>query len=182
MKPLFEVYSQTADRFENGGWTQGAYGRPGTPACLVGGLNQGLLSVNDDAWSVSFSAELPEQIVADVTKRLRRYPTYWLCWAIECGERRWAMEAWNDGFPWRRRGTVVKVMRSLARKYEGAYWHTKYNELLAERDELKAKLERSETRRRNLLTRIASERTIAADERELARLDTELDRVAALIG
>lgn len=121
MRSLFEVYSETADNFERGGWTRGTYGLTyDGPACLIGGLNRGLVTRGSYR---SWGSDVPQVVLDDVAKRLRRYPTYWLCRLIEFGpahHKRWAIEMWNDFFPWRRRKTVVRVLRSLARKYKVA--------------------------------------------------------------
>lgn len=193
MRPLFEVYTEVADRFENGHWLRGKYGDIyGGPHCMVGGLNEALMDHRDVFYGMMgmFDQRLPDEIVRDISRVLRRYPSYWLIRPISFafypfdrrGRQQDAIEHWNDLSSRRDQYAVAKVLRIVAAKYEGNYWHTKYDELVAERDALKVKLERSEVRRRNLLTRIASERTIATDERELARLNTELDKVAALIG
>jgi hypothetical protein len=157
MSRTFEHYRASADRID-GGWTQRQMTDDHGGVCLVQGLMIG-----------TGQAQLSEEVVADVHAELCRNPFYLLMQALTFmvtlghkGCRRAVrigkFMAWND-MPWRRKKTVVMVLRVLAAKSELS-WRRSNSELLHQ----------AIARQQADAARFAE----SADQRELMRLEDEL--------
>lgn len=108
-------FTAAADVLKQYGWIQKNYGTERWGFCLVGALQEvnqvKLFGATTDFESLTENIRLLQDDIAFLTDQIRRRPG---CQRVS------SIQRWND-VPWRRKGTVLRLLRRTARRWERAH-------------------------------------------------------------
>lgn len=183
MDSKHEVYSKASDIIDEG-WTQRRLEDWRGDVCLVGGL----MKAADGR--IVHTSRVDPQIIAEIAHRLRWYPTFQVAKLRardSLNPTVLAIEFWNDTM-WRRKSTVVKVLRDLAEDSKLEYAETERQRLSRkvvvleqEITMLRTKITKLEKENTHLWNRLLNTRALERDQEILEGLEQEfVDNTKAL--
>jgi hypothetical protein len=160
------------------GWIKGDL-RDENGVCLVGGLMQGQ--------GVSYRHDVDRRVLNELDAELRKRHLGYRVMAFFDDHRGYEpaprIEAWND-MPWRRKKTVVKVLRALADSQRTEWLQDERSRLLIKITQLESlvhtlqeRVGRLERENEHLWNRVRNVRQLQTDMKSLEYLESELAEV-----
>lgn len=179
MSNMYPQYLSAEQRLENR-WIKMEWSDSMGGVCLVQSYTE--------AMGLSDFEQLPEPVIRDMERQLRKYPFYWWAWGLTwfvCFwksrniRRMYKIAHWNDA-PWRRKTSVLKIAAKLAASQELDWLRAEHQRLLSVYHQQEAMIANLKERIAQLdkenrgLRRLTRSYALRSDRQQLATLEDEL--------